>query len=115
MADLARGVCQVCGKNTRVSVDASGSGSCAACPRGTHNPNPAKYRDCVCKIGHQPDRADRSVGDASESSALTCSPCPAGYYKLQTASGAGALRFRVSVRMRQRLPSPWRHLALTAR
>jgi hypothetical protein len=103
-------VCQVCGKNTRALLDASGSGSCAACPRGTHNPNPAKYRNCVCKIGHQPDHAARGGGDDT-SSALTCSPCPVGYYKLQTASGAGALRFCISVR----LPSPLRRLAIAAR
>ncbi len=83
----------MCGKNTLVVIDASGYGACAACGDGTHNPDPAKYRQCVCKIGHQPRNSHEKGGnkDGMKKIALSCDPCPLGHFKLQSANGMGAL------------------------
>jgi hypothetical protein len=81
------GVCHKCGINTFLSFDASGYGSCVPCGSGAHNPNPAKYARCVCKIGHEPDERFKSAADRTV--VLTCSPCAVGYYKVQEADGMG--------------------------
>jgi hypothetical protein len=80
------GVCKKCGINTYLSLAADGYGSCLDCGSGTHNPNPAKYATCVCKIGHEPDKRHHSAA------ALTCSPCAVGSFKVQEADSMGAMR-----------------------
>jgi len=82
------GSCQVCGKNTHVVIYASGYGACVDCAQGTHNPDPSKYSECVCKIGHQPSDGFRNGGKygGASNNTLTCEPCPQGFFKLQTAN-----------------------------